>query len=153
MTKEDIRLVASNLANELDAAIIDSEACERDPEYKIKMSYWHDVRRITDNPPICFVCLAGSVMAKTHKVSRTESATPGVLDIAHEQRKSLYALEELRRGRIVQGIQERALSELYKDDIREAGFANTFVPDYRQHHPEAFKEDMAKVSRLLRNPQ
>lgn len=46
-------------------AVTDLVKCERDPQYKIRMSQWHNGRLHGDGSVKCSVCLAGSVMAQT----------------------------------------------------------------------------------------
>jgi len=48
----------------IELAIKDIQLCKKDKRYKIDMSLWHFY-----NPAqrVCFVCLAGSIMAKTFR--------------------------------------------------------------------------------------
>ena len=54
-------------------ALNDFKRCEFDPEYKIRMSTWHSASIRTYDEP-CAVCLAGSVMAKSLGVLKTENS-------------------------------------------------------------------------------
>ena len=87
----------------LKLAIVDLEACEEDPLYRINMAWWCAPQR-----EFCAVCLAGSVMAKTLKNitfsfdSVRYETTPEDFreQLGKKESDKLYWLNEVRRGRI-----------------------------------------------------
>lgn len=56
---------ATKLWQLLELAINDAEALQNNPRYKLDMHAWHDGIGISRlNPSVCYVCMAGAVMAR-----------------------------------------------------------------------------------------
>ena len=71
---ETKNILPSKPWNLIRLAIKDLEKCEIDPNYKIDMDVWHlpPNEHISSDDGKCWVCLAGSVMAKHFKVPISE---------------------------------------------------------------------------------
>ncbi len=84
----------------LKIALDDLELCEADPDYHINMLCWHyhdEVEPGQQEEPKCFVCLAGSVLAKTCGVPKDFNLYIGTLDNSLTAKK-LNAIDWLRDG-------------------------------------------------------
>lgn len=76
----------------------DLRSVEADPGYVIDMDTWHKQHGAGgDNR--CYVCFAGAVMARELGAPPDETALPE--DFGRHNRARLYALDNLRRGRVV----------------------------------------------------
>jgi len=74
-------------------ALHDLELCEKDERYNIDMSTWHEPLRRG-----CYVCFAGSVMAKQLNCNPNECIYPS--ELGDETHRKLNALDYLRRGNV-----------------------------------------------------
>ena len=73
------------------AALLDLRACEADPLYSIYMYDWH-----TPRMNVCYVCLAGAVMAKSLQADVGVHTLP--CNYGPDLNDKLNALNELRVG-------------------------------------------------------
>ena len=120
-------------------ALHDLELCEKNSKYKIDMGRWHRFR--DDN--LCYVCLAGSVIAQTLKYPILKTVLPSQL-INYE--KKLIALEKFRVGDVWGGL--IILNKKYKNfdfnlDFNGCGY------DYMDNKKK-WKLRMRKLIRDLR---
>ena len=77
----------------LSLALKDLKKCEKDDDYKIEMSVWHEPNQGT-NIGVCEVCLAGAVMAKTLLEDPYEDKWPNLYP--EEIKNKLRAIEDIR---------------------------------------------------------
>ena len=80
-------------------ALIDLELCEKDDKYFVSMNSWHHPYKKED---ICYVCLAGAVMAKSLHMNRARFGEP--CDFPRQISLKLRALNWLREGRVTKGM-------------------------------------------------
>lgn len=73
-------------------AVRDAQACESDPRYELHMDTWHSAS-VEDNG-VCFVCMAGAVMAKTQDI-------PIGKVVAHPTDSRFYYIDCMRSGKVV----------------------------------------------------
>ena len=76
----------------LKLALNDLKKVEKDDNYRVDMDNWHNSME-----GICYVCLAGAVMAKTLKIDKEVNFHPD-LEEDFDIYKKLYALDSLRMG-------------------------------------------------------
>lgn len=120
-------------------ALSDLRKCEGDPNYEIRMEEWH--RPGTDGET-CWVCLAGSVMAKSLNAERDCFLYP--TDFGTEGWKKLQALNSFRNGNLVYGLQYLGIHE-------KPGIAfTTRITSYSDNR-EQFHLDMESLAALLQN--
>lgn len=117
-------------------AIDDLVKCEEDPNYSIFMYDWH--APIFKEP--CYVCLAGSVMAKSLGADVKESLVPSSFD--HDTSNKLIALDNFRVGNVQGGMQ---LMNIKNDHNFE-----TIIWGY-SIDPTRFKEEMILLAFDLDN--
>lgn len=86
-------------------AMADMAKCEVDSGYEVLMSAWHE---LSVRKPICYVCLAGSVMAQTLKVDKMIECDPS--NFPDEICDKLLAINDLRAGNLW-----NAISLIYAD--------------------------------------
>ncbi len=82
-------------------ALADLALCKADPEYALDMSNWHYYN--TYYSGLCYVCFAGSVMAKTLKVNRLKRFNPSLF--IHSIEYKLSSLEFFRNGDVDSGLE------------------------------------------------
>lgn len=78
-------------------ALKDMHVIKQNPNYRIEMVDWH-----ANRGGICFVCLAGCVMANTLGAEQSKSIYPVIFG-ADIQAK-LSAIDSLRQGRLVPAL-------------------------------------------------
>lgn len=114
-------------------ALRDLELVEKDKRYKVKMEYWHQ--------PIekkCYVCLAGSVLAKSFKEPISLLSSP---DYFPGLANKLWALNSFRGGYISEG--------LYHLNIKcESKLIKVNIIDYAVS-PKQFKSDMRLIAKTF----
>ncbi len=115
-------------------ALADLEKCEGDSRYCVVMNtVWH-----TPSNNVCYVCLAGAVMAKTLRIPNDRWYSP-------EQsvyRKQLSALDAFRSGLIARGLSYLSLT-------RPAILPRFIdIPEYCEDR-EAFHKAMLGLADLL----
>lgn len=121
-------------------ALADLRKVEVDPRYRVHMSNWHLPQKKGEEST-CYVCLAGSVMAKTFEVPPSELRSPGWFDA--EVMRALHALDDFRSGEVHEGLSTLEIS--FDED------AVPFVVDVRRHEDdsEGFHQDMNALADLL----
>lgn len=142
-TKIDLPTVPSALIR---VALKDLEACEKDPKYSICMADWHSP---DPESGMCYVCFAGSVIAKSLKSSPADMREPadffsygdGLPN--KDLRGPLEALEAFRTGQIAHGLYRMGVvpSKPVKFEIT--------VPFAYEENPEAFKATMRELADYL----
>ena len=84
----------------LQLALADFDVISKDPRYQINMGSWHEPGLVRDKfnqvTPICFVCLAGAVMAGTFKQSPHRDLLPR--DFSTDWSYVFSALDDMRKG-------------------------------------------------------
>ena len=143
------------MADLLEMALGDLEACEADPQYRINMSTW-----LQKTPRGCQVCLAGAVIAQrvppeaieTCLEGRVRLSSPWKLPYGEVVAAGLTALDEMRRYHF--GVAFLGFYDVDIDDHRygaawqlEDRFAGS--PSYAEN-PAAFKRAMRAAVTALR---
>jgi hypothetical protein len=110
--------------------------------YHCPLSYFDDENNesIPDPKKPCYVCFAGSVIAKTLKADRTQELNPE--DFDSDTYKKLEALNLFRIGMIEKG--------LYKMDLEQPKYVakEAKVVDY-EDDPKEFKKEMLALANTL----
>lgn len=119
-------------------AMLDLAKVEADPFYKVDMSDWHNGGR--RNHPVCHVCLAGAVMARSLKTPFEADITPAHFD--GDIPDKLAALDEFRQGEIAYGLSSMRLEK--PDGLH--GYMD--VPSY-ERSPEKFRISMIVMADIL----
>ena len=114
-------------------ALHDLSLCERSKKYMVDMGHWHEPDR-----GLCYVCLAGSVMAKTLKTPVESYRLPYHFD----EENKLSALNYIREGEV-----DDACYYFY-DDV-PANLQDFYVIPY-EDNPTQFKRDIRKIIRYLK---
>lgn len=83
----------SKLSDLILLAVRDFYAVQKKPGYKHNMNSWHAY--VTEEK-VCYVCLAGCVMANTLRVPKSSNAIPD--DLPAPTREKLEAINEVRTG-------------------------------------------------------
>lgn len=93
----------NTLSGLLELALKDLEAVRKDPRYAIDMWEWHSPR-IYGGVPVCYVCLAGCVLANTFGAEVDHMVSPSYLKETQEQgdrwHSCMYSLDDLREGNV-----------------------------------------------------
>ena len=110
-------------------ALADLRKVERDKRYKVDMANWHE-----PGVDVCYVCLAGAVMAKSIRIDPKASCTPK----GTEHSSKLYALNRLREGRVGWAFHNLGI----RDDGNKF---DRYITVY-SFDPEAFHADMNKLA-------
>ena len=92
----------------LELALADFDVIRQDPRYEINMMRFHDTSEHTN---VCFVCLAGAVMARTLHAPPTE--TKLCVDFPTWQ-KALYAISNLALGCTPDNLDSSTYDELLR---------------------------------------
>ena len=123
-------------------ALSDLEKCEVDGEfYRVDMGRWH-VFDETDN--VCYVCLAGSVMAQTLGISHRKTCKPFNIEGAEDYVAPLTALEYLRSGHVEEGVNTLGY------DLPKGMHAHIYVPTYGNYSsPFTFQRAMEDLAETL----
>ena len=131
MTERISNMLPSELIN---TAMIDLEACERDPRYHIEMGMWHTGTSEFQSPinDKCGVCLAGAVMAKTLDVNHRFSHAPDSFDI--ETEAALRALDFFRVGNVECAFEVMEIP--MPDGFDKFWFITDYVQDRFQFHAD-----------------
>ena len=118
-------------------ALHDLELCEQDDRYSINMGHWH-----APSKNKCYVCLGGSVMAKSLNADILKDLRP--LDCNDKTEAKLLALDEFITGYIYDGIKL-----LRPESFKHMRFDN--LSDKRdiipyEENPEEFKQQMHQLA-------
>jgi len=119
-------------------ALNDLELIEKNPNYIVNMTRWHDY---CDVDQICYACFAGAVMAGTLRSNFREVLDPH--DFGKNYNK-LAALDAFRLGDIILGLHEMGI---HKTNILSDYFR---VTPY-QESPKAWKIDMMAMVDFLKS--
>jgi len=84
----------------LQMALADFDVVSKDPRYLVQMSLWHEpgttFNELSDEIPVCYVCLAGAVMARTLEAPIDQFIAPWCYSVAWE--RVFMCLNLLRTG-------------------------------------------------------
>ena len=111
-------------------AIKDLELCEADPRYVIAMGHWHN-----PGAAVCYVCLAGSVMANTLGTDHKRFMNPALF--GDRVAPQLDALYNFKSGDVKRGAEWLRVETKLKDR-RPAS--------YHSDSPAAFKTAMLAMA-------
>jgi len=130
-------------------AVKDLTLCEDDPQYKINMEYWHKPGWVTD---LCYVCLAGSVIAQTLEMSPNLYYSPGCQirgkRIGDVVEAKIRLLDSLREARFVLAEMPDNYSKIVGlNDLIDSGKLFDAIP--YEDDPVQFKEDMLHLADLM----
>jgi hypothetical protein len=134
-----MKQLPDKLSDLIEVALADLEKVEKDPIYKVDMHKWHDPMPDAEGQPVCLVCLAGAVMAKTLEAPEFLDSHPGRFD--EKTALKLSALNFIRRGWV-----SSAMEDL---DIKYGGQSEYKVTPYVLN-PEKFKQDLRTIAEDLR---
>lgn len=139
MTVQDT--LPDTLSGLLRVAVNDYLSCLQDPHYGINMLQWHEPGK-----DVCYVCLAGAVMARSLGTGREESKAPN--DFLRSVFWKLQALDHLREGLI------HAAASVLKLEDRPHGpsvnrVLNNKYGNKRFPNPEEFTRDMLTLANRL----
>lgn len=132
-------------------AVRDLQSCERSSRYWIDMHQWHTPHG--DHDDVCYVCLAGSVMAQSLGSDPSEVMDPVDLDVEDEN-KMLF-LNSLRCGLLLDVVEfndafpDHRLSEDEWDDLSEHISMGSLACVYSHVQPEHFHEAMLKAAKIF----
>lgn len=96
MNKEIMKSLPDKPSELLRVALTDYFSIKQDLRYKINLKIWHSPEN--GHLSICQVCLAGSLMAKTLKVSIGDTLRPS--EFNSDIQSKLLAINDFRRGNI-----------------------------------------------------
>ena len=128
-------------------ALHDMELCEQDDRYIIDMDAWHVA---FENK--CYVCLAGSIIAKSLSADIFRSAVPR--DYNTEIIAKLLAIEEFRLGYVYNGIRLLVLEQFMSKgpdylfelfDSLNYKYVDRDIIKYEEN-PEKFTRQMHKLA-------
>lgn len=125
-------------------ALKDLAAVERSKRYKIDMEmYWHEMRfdPRAGYRPVCSVCLAGAVMAKSLNVDYSSCSIPNLF----KEKMPLQALNCLRRGDVYGAF---LLLQIDSEILTEVHLNNVSITPY-QDSARLFKHDMHQLADQL----
>lgn len=118
-------------------AVKDLEACEKDSNYEIDMSTWHNY---DTEKQMCCICLAGAVLAQTLKADFTVTLNPAYMTIFDYPK--LMALDSFRQGHVISGFTWLGIEYCY-DQLE-----TVVITPYDQN-PTSFKADMRELAKIL----
>ena len=87
------------LSDLAELALADLNWAKRQPNYRVNMTTWH---RTTPANKLCYVCLAGAVMAHTLEIPQHHDVMPA--DFPPNVGSKLLALDYLRKGLITDAL-------------------------------------------------
>jgi len=133
-------------------AASDMLACVKDPDYKLVAGEWNNPR--VHNTHQCCVCVAGSVMAKTLKVSNKKQVFPSNLN--RNVQDKLYALDALRIGHFKVAFQllgvtpsKKAFATMYETYCEESMGSLCWFDD--TSHGRAFAYKLKNLAEIMGN--
>ena len=86
-------------------AVKDAQLCQQDPNYRLDMGTWH-----SPVGSLCFVCMAGAVMAKTLKLPGDISARP-----SWSKEDKLHVINAMREGFLFVGPIPEHLRDVHRE--------------------------------------
>ena len=138
-------------------ALNDLELCEKDDSYAINMHVWHCPELHDDVPPLCAVCMAGSVMAKTLNVPVEVEVCSQSFDWLENQdgefctiSQKLEAIDEFRQGELYSGLMSMDMDTTAGLQVARmfdpaTGYGYVSVPTYKVN-PDGFKVRMREIA-------
>ncbi len=93
MRKFTTKRPPNKLSALLQLALRDLKKCEKQPEYEVDMATWHE--RVSAMN-ICYVCLAGAVMAQTLGVGPGKTCLPS--NFSDEWKEAFFRIDNCRGG-------------------------------------------------------
>ena len=128
-------------------AVYDLTLCEKDSNYHIDMAAWHSVCKASwpFQNEVCFVCLAGSMMAKSLNMNRAQNGNPD--NYRSEISLKLRAVDFFRQGEVTKGMYYYAKS-LGDNIIPQVMLKDTNITPYVVDRSQ-FKQDMYDLARVL----
>ena len=127
----ETKTLPDKLSALIKVGIRDIKQCERDPQYEIHMYAWHEPAG-----NVCYVCLAGAVLAKSLGVS-PDTYSCG-MDLGDEVVRKTEALNEVRTGNVSGAI--CALT-----DCSNGEQFNRPITHYKSN-PARFKSEMLQLA-------
>lgn len=125
-------------------ALVDLRRCEADPRYKVCMYEWHiPGRDETGRSDYCYVCLAGSVMAKSLGADKETYALPNNYVESGEDVK-LRAVNDFRSGYISVALAVMGLVNSIDNPV-----PNREIVEYSQDTIERFHTEMQVLAQEL----
>ena len=92
MSLEKFVTLPDNLVDLIDVALKDMKAVKADPKYCFDVSRWHK----PSPHSVCYVCVAGAVMAKSLNCHTNENLCPH--DFELQDSRKLFLLDRIRQG-------------------------------------------------------
>ena len=127
-------------------ALEDLKKVEQLPEYHVDMEYWHTYNIQTIAPGKCTVCLGGAVIAQEFDAPVDEDIYPGGWSIDEDSEQKIRALDQFRKGAILDGFDEMKL--VYDEESLIANFGYLPICPYRTNK-EGFYKDMESLAKDL----
>ncbi len=122
------------LSDLLDLAVKDSQKCEKDDFYQLFMNAWHMY-----DGGICYVCMAGSVLAQTMGVPFNQTIEPTKLPL--DVMDKLGDINSVRMGSVPGSVNEETRRNFY----------NIIRPSYKDKTGRADWESYTKAAEYLRS--
>jgi len=146
----------NKLSDLIELALKDLAKAERDPKYKVNMGMWHENRCSDPNKPICHVCFAGAVMAKTKGCAIGVNFSPS--EFTHGEELKMRALDQIRQydfggafNYFIRGVQGWKTNKHVKaiDDLWNHFGPYDDLPTYEDNRAD-FKFNMRLIVSTLR---
>ena len=136
---------SSSLASTLEHALKDFRECVDDDDYVIDMGTWHKPK----NDGFCYVCLAGSVLAKTYNKKNSREALPS--DACFGREKYLLALDYLRSGYVTNALNSIHDGDIPLDKVRKSAEIESELGAFPQPEidMDGFLEKMHQLHGML----
>lgn len=110
----------NKLSDLLRLAVRDAQACEADPKYKLEMETWHCP---SHDGRVCFVCMAGAVMAKTQGIPAERLVvTPDAVLFKYIDLMRLGRISGIAQGRVAREFR-RIVDDGYLPRLKRADWA------------------------------
>lgn len=116
-------------------ALADLKVCEADPLYDVRMLFWHQ----PNQRDVCYVCLAGAVIAKSLSVQKDHRAEPDDFEV--EVGDKLHAINSFRTGDVNTGLVSLGLKPI---DLPRKDMVG-----YTRASPQQFHKQMGLLAQEL----
>ena len=148
----ELRNLPDKLSDLIELSLKSLEECESDDNYKISFADWHKpIKSIDADKVICYVDLAGAVLAKVIEIPHKFLWTPECAADSYDK-YSLIALNYVRLNAVSEALQLIHLKTSIKATRKEQEkIVSDWVeiPDYADG-PEQFKAALTANVKLLR---
>lgn len=154
--EQTMREAPKKLSEAILLALVDLEAVEKNPLYKVYMQTWHaPPSTVGPGATQCYVCFAGSVMVNSLKTDFDKESGPS--DFSNDWGQVFRALNSVRQGHIASALRYihdcHTLSSWITEEkfVEWEGFESSFALNelsYEQD-PAAFKDAMFDVATML----